>query len=340
VAGAASLALLLAGCATAATPESAAGAARVVAIGDLHGDLDATRAVFALAGLIDAEGRWSGGNAVAVQTGDVVDRGPDSRGVLAFLRRLETEASRAGGRLVPLLGNHEAMNVLGDWRYVSPEDLAGYGGTDARRAAYGPEGPDGAWLRARDAVAQVGDTVFVHGGVDARWAARGVDGLNRAVRAALAAGDTEAPVLGPDGPLWNRGLVLAEEPVACPALREALRALGARRMVVGHTTQRDGRVGVRCGGTLHAIDTGISAAYGRQLSALEIRADAVRALVPAGGVAGTPPRLAPPGASSGARGEDASAEGGAESGSASAGPRPRRSPPGGGREGGGKPPAP
>ncbi|MEN9787547.1 MAG: hypothetical protein RLZZ299_2811 [Pseudomonadota bacterium] len=58
-----------------------------------------------------------------------------------------------------------------------------------------------------------------------------------------------------------------------------------------------------------------------------------------GGVAGTPPPLAPSGASSGGRGEDASAEGGAEPGAASGGPRPRRSPPGGGREGG-VPPAP
>ncbi|MEN9785433.1 MAG: hypothetical protein RLZZ299_697 [Pseudomonadota bacterium] len=53
-----------------------------------------------------------------------------------------------------------------------------------------------------------------------------------------------------------------------------------------------------------------------------------------GGVAeGAPPRPAPPGASSGERGEDASAEGGAEPDSANTGPRPRRSPPGGGREG-------
>ncbi len=274
-------------CTTAASPNPPAPPARIVAIGDLHGDPDAARAAFALAGLVDRDGHWSGGTTVAVQTGDIVDRGPDSRGVIALLRGLETEAARAGGQLVPLLGNHEAMNVLGDWRYVSPEDLAGYGGAAARRAAFGPEGPDGAWLRARDAVARVGDTVFVHGGVDAHWAARGVDGLNRAVRAALSAGDPRAPVLGPDGPLWNRAFVLAEEPAACPALRAALRSLGARRMVVGHTTQRDGHVATRCDGALHAIDTGISAAYGRHLSALEIRADTVRPLTPAGG--GKPP---------------------------------------------------
>ncbi len=64
-----------------------------------------------------------------------------------------------------------------------------------------------------------------------------------------------------------------------------------------------------------------------------------RAWAGRGALRGTPPRLAPTGASSGVRGEDATAEGGAERGSASAGPRPRRPTPGGGREGV-EPPAP
>lgn len=33
---------------------------------------------------------------------------------------LEQEASKAGGQVVPLLGNHEVMNILGDLRYVAP----------------------------------------------------------------------------------------------------------------------------------------------------------------------------------------------------------------------------
>ena len=58
-----------------------------------------------------------------------------------------------------------------------------------------------------------------------------------------------------------------------------------------------------------------------------------------GGVAeGTPPRLAASAASSGERGEDASAEGGAAPGAASTGPRPRRPSSKDGREGAGSPP--
>jgi hypothetical protein len=69
--------------------------------------------------MVDNRNRWSGKKAVLVQTGDVLDRGPDSRKALDLLRKLEGEAQRAGGRVVALLGNHELMRLVSDWRYVS-----------------------------------------------------------------------------------------------------------------------------------------------------------------------------------------------------------------------------
>ena len=155
---------------------------RIVAVGDLHGDLEASKAVFQLAGLIDETGHWSGGKAWLVQTGDTVDRGPDSKGVLALLRTLEQEAAAAGGRVLPLLGNHEVMNMTGDWRYVNPEDLQGYGGEAARKAAFTESGEDGRWLRTHDTTVRVGSTVFVHGGIDERWSRLGTRGINAGVQ--------------------------------------------------------------------------------------------------------------------------------------------------------------
>ena len=75
---------------------------------------------------MDDRQRWSGGRAILVQTGDVTDRGADSRRILDLLRRLEGEASRAGGRVHALLGNHEAMRMIGDLRYVSAEEYAAF----------------------------------------------------------------------------------------------------------------------------------------------------------------------------------------------------------------------
>jgi hypothetical protein len=79
---------------------------RIVAVGDVHGAFDKFVKILQAARVIDGRQRWSAGGAVLVQTGDVVDRGADSRRALDLLRRLEGEAERAGGRVVPLLGNH------------------------------------------------------------------------------------------------------------------------------------------------------------------------------------------------------------------------------------------
>jgi hypothetical protein len=110
---------------------------RIVAVGDIHGAFDQFVAILRAAGIMDNRNRWSGRKAVLVQTGDVLDRGPDSKKAIDLLRKLEREAQRAGGRVYVLLGNHELMRLVSDWRYVSQ------GETDAFRTV------DSADLRER-----------------------------------------------------------------------------------------------------------------------------------------------------------------------------------------------
>lgn len=269
--------------ATLPRPVASGPAGRIVAVGDLHGDVDASLSVLRLAGLVDDQGHWAGGTTTLVQTGDTTDRGPSSRGVLELMIRLEQEAPAAGGRVLALLGNHEAMNLTGDWRYVSPQDLADFGGEEARREALSPSADLGRWLRARDTAVQLDDVVFVHGGLRPEWARLGAEGVSRAVRDALL-GTGPPTVLGVEGPLWYRGYMMAPEPLACGELSQALTAMGARRMVVGHTTQRSGKIASRCNGQILAIDTGISAHYGGHIAALELADGDARALYPDGPV--------------------------------------------------------
>ncbi|MEZ5421449.1 MAG: metallophosphoesterase, partial [Vicinamibacterales bacterium] len=103
---------------------------RVVAIGDVHGSLDGFRAVLRAARLIDGDSHWTGGDATLVQTGDVTDRGADVRGVLDLLMALMREAPGHGGRVLPVLGNHEAMNLVGELRDVTPAICASFAGRD------------------------------------------------------------------------------------------------------------------------------------------------------------------------------------------------------------------
>lgn len=99
---------------------------RIVAVGDLHGDFAAWTAIARAAGLTDDAGHWTGGDTTLVQLGDVTDRGPDSLKIIRNLQQLAAEAPAAGGKVVVLLGNHEAMNLVGDLRYVSPGEFAAF----------------------------------------------------------------------------------------------------------------------------------------------------------------------------------------------------------------------
>src|SRR5215211_6957845 len=108
----AALLVCLPGARPAAQPDSG----RIVAVADIHGAASGLADILRAAGLIDASQKWTGGNARLVQTGDFTDRGPDVRRAMDLLMRLENEAKRTGGRVDVLLGNHEGMNVLHDFR--------------------------------------------------------------------------------------------------------------------------------------------------------------------------------------------------------------------------------
>lgn len=99
-------------------------AERVVAIGDIHGAIDEFKRILKAAGLADDTGRWTGGKAALLQTGDYMDRGTGTRAVLDLLMALEPQAKGAGGRAFAVLGNHEVMNLIGDTRDATPEIFA------------------------------------------------------------------------------------------------------------------------------------------------------------------------------------------------------------------------
>jgi hypothetical protein len=195
-----------------------AGAQRIVAFADVHGAYDELLAVLRETAVIDEALHWRGGTTHLVSTGDLLDRGPASRKVLDLLMRLEAEARQAGGAVHVVLGNHEVMNLVGDLRYVSPEEYAAFAGKEddtlreqvwaqvlaqdpaavrsefdapfpagyfAHRQAFSPAGQYGSWLLTRPFLLIVNDTAFVHGGLPPMVAELGLDGTNQHLHAAL-----------------------------------------------------------------------------------------------------------------------------------------------------------
>lgn len=256
-------------------------APRIIAVGDVHGDVDRLRALLVGTAVIDAADHWVAGRAVLVQVGDRLDRGDQEGAVVALLDHLAVEAAASGGAVRQLIGNHEAMNVAGDLRYVAPEALRDFGAAGSlagRLSAFAPGGPAARALAAHPVTVVVGETLFVHGGWSLAQVTAGRASLDTAAHEwMLGQGPRPARLFDEAGPVWSRSLSRGE--VDCASLGETLKAAGVRRIVVGHTPQEHG-VTSACGGAVWRIDVGLSAHYGGPLEALEILGDQVRAIAP------------------------------------------------------------
>lgn len=277
-----------------ATDCRAPAAPRIVAIGDLHGDAKAAKRAFALAGATDDKGKWIGGSLVVVQTGDVLDRGDEERELLAFLDEEQAAAEKAGGHVYRLNGNHEIMNVQGDYRYVTERGFASYasepatGRPDAaefppnqrgRAEALLPGGRVARVLSAFPAVRIVGETVFAHGGVLPHHVRYGLDTMNREVSAWMR-GEAALPkkLQGDHTPFWVRDFGEHTDSDACSKLDKVLSSLKVKRLVIGHTVQRGG-ITFACDRRVARIDVGLSAYYGNNATeVLEIKGDEMRIL--------------------------------------------------------------
>lgn len=276
------------------------GVERIVAVGDVHGGHAAFVEVLRAARIIDTGGKWIGGRAHLVQIGDIPDRGPDSRKVMDLLMDLEKQAKKAGGYVHSLIGNHEAMNLYGDLRYVAPGEYAAFRGNESaaqvealweqetrnmrpkpdaafrakwmtahppgwveHRVQFGPQGRYGKWIRSHNSVIRINDTLFVHAGISPRYAGKSLREMNNGIREELADFSKLAEdgfVRDEQGVLWYRGMA-QDDPALVNHVQQVLKNFGARRVVIGHTPT-GGKIRRLYEGSVLAIDVGLSDTYG------------------------------------------------------------------------------
>ena len=245
------------------------GVERIVAVGDVHGDHAQFVKVLRVAGVVDANENWIAGKTHLVQTGDVLDRGPDSRKAMDLLMKLESQAAEANGAVHALIGNHEARVLLDDWRYVSEGEMKAFGGEEGYRKAMSPKGKYGRWICSHSAVIKINDLVFAHAGITPPFARKSLAEINKSIRGELNKGDARGIAMDSAGPLWDRILAMDDERLVAKDLDVVLKAYGARRMVVGHTVSTDGIL-TRAGGRLIRIDVGMSGSYGGPAACLVV----------------------------------------------------------------------
>ena len=256
---------------------------RVIAVGDLHGDLRAFGAIGRACGVLDERGSWKGSGSHLVLMGDLVG-GAHSRLLLNAVMRLEREAARAGGRVHALLGNHDLLPIAGRFGKLTPRERRDY-----RKGDFQGEGRYAQWVLGRPTILKIGRTLYVHAGLD-RWALDTDPGeVNAHVRAWIAhlqgtgprpPRDTRWTFDDDDGPMWTRAFRhRGRRPKDAPSkkvIRAVLDRLNAKRIVLGHSPTDDGSIVLdhpRYGDAVVLIDTRISDAARGRLGALKIEGD-------------------------------------------------------------------
>lgn len=295
---------------------------RIIVIGDIHGDWNMTLKSLKIAKLIDKHNHneWIGGDTVVVQVGDQVDRcrytgipcnqesatehdeGNDWK-ILQYFTKLHHQAQKVGGAVYSLIGNHELMNVNGDFRYVSYQGLREFDnykyldkegnehvitdGNQARRWVFAPGNPISEFLACtRQMALIIGSNLFVHAGILPSIAEKySVQNLNELMSLYLfnTLNDShlynDIFISSKDSPLWNRvfgeiGMQkynknseysdLADPVSKCDNLLKSLKEnYGVDKIFVGHTPLLENGIGSACNENIWFADYGASAAFNK-----------------------------------------------------------------------------
>lgn len=168
---------------------------RIVTFGDIHGDILALHKFMQASQLLHVNSTitnpiWDGDDAIIVQVGDILDRGPNELFCLRYLASLARQADKAGGKFYILHGNHETLNANGLFQYTDEEgdveiesvfgqemDKVKSGGSKRWRLQYAGNQPSrwnafepGGWLsepllKHMNVAVVIGRTCFVHAGL-------------------------------------------------------------------------------------------------------------------------------------------------------------------------------
>jgi hypothetical protein len=238
---------------------------QVVAISDVHGEFAHAETLLRAAGVLDAADHWAAGRTLMVVTGDSMDKGPQSVEVLRLWMRLQPEAVAKGGRLIVLLGNHEAeflADPTGDKK--AKETFADADSLHVPEADLSdPAKPLGKFLRGLPLAARVGDWLFCHAGwvPNESWPA-----FVAQAKATLSAGTYGDPLLAADDSILEKKSGGGEKkwwrsPGEIRELERRLDADGLAGVVFGH--QPGGldivdNVGETADGRIFKIDSGMA----------------------------------------------------------------------------------
>ena len=251
---------------------------RLVIIGDIHGDIKRLKTILIDAKIINNNIEWIAEppNTVVVQMGDQVDslnrddsipcwEVIDDIEVIYFTNLLDKFAQSKGGRFISIIGNHEFMNVIGNYSYVSSKSMAN--NENKRRELFKTGGKLSPILSNRPIVLKIGELLFCHAGLTGNHIMilkkynKNISYINRIWRNFVLHNNVlkedkeifDKILLDYEGILWTRNLGNKDE------LKKMLDSINCTFMFVGHTVMD----GIKFyNEKVWLTDTGISRSFG------------------------------------------------------------------------------
>lgn len=220
---------------------------RLFVTSDIEGNFAGFKLLLQSAGVIDTDFRWSYGNGHLVLLGDFFDRGLNVTECLWLIYKLEQEAAAAGGKVHFILGNHEVMNLCGETQYVRKKYFENARLLNVPYEDWFAKDTElGRWLRTKNAVEKIGETLFCHGGISPEMAEyrMTLKDINKLARRYYGVpseriSDSYAAAIfdGEKGVFWSR--CVAKNVLTMPEVIQILYRSGAGSMVVAHTLMPD-----------------------------------------------------------------------------------------------------
>ena len=221
---------------------------KLLAISDIEANFKAFRTLLQANGVIDQDFNWTYGRGEVVFTGDFFDRGSQQNEVLWLMYALEEKAREAKGYVHFVLGNHEIMNMNGDFRYVHPRYMEHSKMMNVPYISlYWDNTELGRWLRTKNIAQRIGDILFVHGGISSHVNYMNVTApaINELAKpfypdTTYNYPDIWTEILFSDlGPFWYRGYYSKKAPATSGQVDTTLNVFGVKYITTGHTVVAD-----------------------------------------------------------------------------------------------------
>lgn len=211
-------------------------------LSDIEGEFSAGRQLLIASGVMDENYNWTFGKGHLIIAGDLFDRGTEVLPWLWLLYSLEDKAAAVGGNVHVVLGNHDIMQLSGDYRYTDAKYFkhAWLMGREIR-TLFGEDTELGRWLRSKNVVEKIGDLLVLHAGVSPELIAHKWDlqTINDNCRPYYAVSRKNIPdslqfLFDARSPFWYRGYFL-DPKISDELVGETLKQYGCKQIVVGHT---------------------------------------------------------------------------------------------------------